>query len=252
MRYAIVAVLALAVGAAAAYRATRPAPAITIQERLDRFHAAIGTPACDEVVAELGLIRDEAVENDAVRLAREGSKAERLAGLDLLDLLDIENPDTRDIVLEILRTERDPEIVAAAIYALHRGVPSPSEVAGVLAALRPLLSRAEPEIRRRALLAWADWSADPAPLTAALGDASVDVRAGAAFAVGITRADVPNRAALLAEVVADESEDWGVRDVAWHALTRLPTDEATWAVVADFKARREAYGEVAAADPGRP
>lgn len=232
MRVAV-GLLAIGVVAAVGWRAARPAPPVPPPP-----------PApCTHEPEEPALVRTEAVEADAARLAREGTKEERLAGLDLLDRLDIENPDTRGLVVNLLRTEQDTEIVAAAIHALVRGVPSPADVADVLSALRPLLSHEAPEVRRRTLLAWAEWSADPAPLVAALRDPSVDVRAGAAFAVGITRADVPQRAGILADIVADEGEDWAVRDVAWHGLTRMPTDEATWAVVEDFRARREAYGE---------
>lgn len=224
--------LAIGICAAVGWSASRPAPEVPAAPCV---HA-------DEPVLE----RTEAVENDAARQARSETKAERLAGLDLLDRLDIDNPDTRGLVLEIMRTDRDAEIVAAAIYALVRGVPSPAETKEVVLVLSTLLSHAEPEVRRRALIAWADWSADSAPLVAALGDPSVDVRAGAAFAVGLTRADVPRRGEILAAIVADEGEDWAVRDVAWHALARMPTDAATWPVVEDFRARREAYGEVAA------
>lgn len=216
---------------------------------LERFRACAGTDAGAMLAVALGQLKDPQVETLALDLARGGrSEGERLAGLELLDRLDIENPATRGAVLDLLRGEERPAVLGAALYALHRGVPEPAESRRAVAALAPLAANADAEVRRRAVVALGAWAADAAslqPVVAALLDPSADVRAGAAFALGQTRVAHPGLVEALVARVSDGREDWSVREVAWQSLTRFPLDERAWSRVAEFRAQREAAGEVA-------
>lgn len=201
-----------------------------LEETLERFRQTRDP----ELSAVLGHVHDPEVERMALELARAGD----LAGFDLLDRLDIDNPEIRAAILEILRTEPRAEQLAAAIYALHRGVPDPRETEAAVAALSPLASHPDVEVRRRAVVALAEWgSVEPA--IRALADPSPDVRCGAAFAIRS-----PEGVPALAARVADEGEDWAVREVAWRSLARFVLDERTHAVWAAFRDRRDAVHEV--------
>lgn len=223
-----------------------------LQWALERFRGAAGTELAQMLAVALGQLKDASVEALALELARSGAPAQRLAGLDLLDRLDIENAATRQAVRELLRSDSDPKILASALYALHRGVPDPAETRDTLAALAPLAGHADGEVRRRAVLATAEWATDPAalePVMRALADGSPDVRAAAAFALGQTRLMPPGLVDALAARVADPREDWAVREMAWRTLSRLPLDERTYAAVAEFRKLREQAGELADTDP---
>lgn len=209
-----------------------------LERLVEEFREKAGTEEGAPLAAALGQVHDPQVEKLAVDLVRSGDLAHQLAGLDLLDRLDIENPETRTLVLETLRTDPRPEILSAALYALHRGVPDPRETRETLAVLAPLASHSVPEVRRRGVIALAEWGAVEPALTA-LRDPSPDVRAGAAFALR----NAPGAADTLAARVADESEDWAVREQAWRSLARCPLDERTYAIYARFREKHEAAGE---------
>ncbi|MBI3272440.1 MAG: HEAT repeat domain-containing protein [Planctomycetes bacterium] len=215
---------------------------------LERFRATAGSEAGALLAVALGQVKDAEVESAALDLARSGrGEAERLAGLELLDRLDVENPATRAGVLEILRGDASLRVQSAAIYALHRGLPEPADTRRTVTVLAPLAASADPELRRRAVVALAEWAPDAAslePVLLALADPSPDVRAGAAFALGRTRVPHPGLIDALATRVADPHEDSTVRDLAWQSLTRFPLDDRTWARVQEFRLQHEAAGEV--------
>lgn len=209
---------------------------------LEKFRSNPDSEGSGMLAVVLGQLQDPEVEATALALARQGS----LAGLDLLDRLDIENPETQRAVLDLLRTG-DARILAGSIYALHRGTPDPTETREALSTLTPLASHSDAEVRRRAILAIAEWAPDAAsldPVIRALQDSSVDVRAGAAFALSQARLLHPSTVDSLAARIADEREDWTVRDLAWQALARMPLDERAHAIVKKFGAERDAANEV--------
>lgn len=213
---------------------------------LGRFRATAGTEPGGLLAITLGLLKDPAVEALALELAGNGNRQQRLAALELLDRLDIENRTTREAILRMLRTETDPELLAAALYTIPAGVPEPNEARAVTEALQPLTAHEDPEVRRRAVLAVAEWARDAAglePVLKALADFSVDVRAGAAFALAQAPAATPEVLGALSARVADEKEDWAVREQAWRAMARFPMDQHAYAVYAAFKARHDAIGE---------
>ncbi len=195
-----------------------------------------------ELAAVLGMISDYEIEARALAMARSGNLDQKLLGLELLDRLDIDNPDTRQGIIDILRTEQRSDVLASALYALHPAVVAPAHAGQVRAALKPLVSHSEAELRRRGLISLARWSAESAdlePVVAGLADSSVDVRAGAAFALG--QSPVKNAAgrAALTATVADTDEDWVVRELAWHSLGFFPQDAAShqaWAAFAELRA----------------
>jgi hypothetical protein len=83
----------------------------------------------------------------------------------------------------------------------------------------------DPELRRRAVIqlgAWHHTTADLAPVLRLLAaDPSVDVRAGAAFALEVAVRREPSVLSALARAMNDRGEDSLVRHNAWRALGRL-------------------------------
>lgn len=214
-------------------RELRANPA-ALRRALEELRLSVGTEKAELLAVVLGEVRDPAVEALALDLARAG----HLVGFDLLDRLDIENPETRRTIIEFIRTETRPEILGAAIYALHRGVPDPRERREAVEALLPAAANADPEVRRRAVIALGEWGAAE-PALRALEDPSVDVRCGAAYVLG----NAPGAADALAARVADEREDWAVREQAWKSLGRLVLDGRTHEVWCRFREKREALME---------
>jgi len=214
---------------------------------LEEFRLVAGSPRGERIAIVLGQVRDPLVEQAAVELVRGGGgQAQRIAGLDLLDRLDLENEETRRVVLEVLWTEPSAEVQRAALFALHCGVPGPDARREVLGAIVPLTRSTDAEVRRRAVIAAAEWAPDAAaldPVLGALRDASPDVRAGAAFALGEARVAAPAVPQALARTVADEGEDWEVRRIAWGSLGRYPLREDEYAIYDLFRRQVEAVGE---------
>lgn len=213
-----------------------------LQWALRELEQQAGSERAAELAAVLGMIADADIEARALAMARNGNLDQKLLGLELLDRLNIENPDTRQGVVDILRSEQRSEILAAALYALHPAVVAPAQASEVRAALRPLAGHAEVELRRRGLVALARWSsssADLEPVVAGLADSSVDVRAGAAFALGQAPVKDGAARAALSATLADPDEDWVVRELAWHSLSSFPQDAAShqaWAAFAELRA----------------
>jgi hypothetical protein len=212
-----------------------------------KFKTAAGTDLAALLAIALGQVRDPAVESAALELARAGGdEKRRLAGLELLDRLDIENPQTRGAVVDMLRAENGATVTAAALYALHRGTPDPAETRDVVATLGPLAAHANAEVRRRAVIALAEWAPDASTVDSvvrALSDPSVDVRAGAAFALSRSRVSSPAAMDALVGRVADDKEDWAVREQAWRTLGRLALDARAHAAWSKFKAAYEEKNE---------
>ncbi len=218
---------------------------------LEKYLLEPETYVGEMIAVVLGQIRHPAVEKAALDLARSGTSLSRqLAGLDLLDRLDIENPATRRTVLDLLRSDRRPEIISGALYALHHGVPNPSEIPIVMGILTQLTSNADAEVRRRTVIAIAEWAPDTAslePVVLALRDPSVDVRVGAAFALSRSRVVSEDIRDALSSRVSDRREDTAVREQAWQALGQFRLDPRSYAVYEEFRRLREASGE----DAGR-
>lgn len=124
-------------------------------------------------------------------------------------------------MVDILRAERDPGLLGAAIHALPEphGA-SAADAAPVSRGLRDALSSNDPEVRRRAAIAYAGWGENAEATLAALlrDDPSPAVRAGAAFALELCRPRQDETRQALARAVARRDEDRLVRENAWRAL----------------------------------
>lgn len=196
----------------------------------------------------LGRIADPAVEDVALELARgDDLRARRIAALDVLDALDA--PAARPVVLDVLTSERDPDLRRAALRAL----PDPAgasldDAAGVVAALvRIVAEDLDPDLRRRAAIDLGGWhrhEADLHPLLEALArDPDPEVRSAAAFGLEAARRRTPEIVAALVTAMGRADEEPLVRENCWRALSALsplpPDARAAWQA---FRAERQALG----------
>lgn len=214
-----------------------------LERVLEMFQGADETTAAVLAVA-LGQYKHPRIEETALQLALSGaSDSLRLRGFDLLDRLDIATSETVQAITRSIPGESNPNILAAAIYALPQdGVTSPEDRRSVLAALSPLLMHSNIETRKRAAMRFTEWARtldEIAPVMKALTDGSPDVRAAAAFALQHYRGTEPSVMQALVERVGDSNEDTEVRRQAWLALRHFPMDPETWTVYDQFRNQLE-------------
>jgi len=148
---------------------------------------------------------------------------------------------------ELVSTERDPEILGAAIHALPEGGAfSPAEAQRTSLVLTQVLSMETPEYepaREAAALSLGQWAATATErermLRTLRHDPSVKVRMAAAFGLIFAAEKDPVLLQALAEVVRDSSEDATVRTNAWRALgsMRILPDEYV-AVYREFEKQK--------------
>jgi len=195
----------------------------------------------------LGEFRDENIEAAALSMTAPDNDAKlRLAGLELLQQMGIENSKTLDVALNIVTEESDSQLINSALDTLQFQTVSSAQSNEVRDTILPRLSDNDPEIRRRSVIAYSDWVTNPdavAPVIGALDDPSVDVRVGAAYAMSKVAAKSTAMRDALVRKLDDEEEDWQVREQAWHALEQHEMDEATIQIYAEFKDQLDAQGE---------
>jgi len=208
---------------------------------LDRLRTETDPRALELLAAAAAHIRDPQVEATALALAAPGpDRARRLAALSILDGLETEA--ALPLAAELVARERDPEIAAAALFALPPAGRVPADAASAL--VRDLSARARDprsgEVRRRAVLALGDYgtAADLGPILEALrSDPDPAVRAGAAHALFGRRDAPPEAIRLLVHAVVTRDEHRDVRETAWYTLGSLGP------LPPDARAARQAYAE---------
>lgn len=214
---------------------------------LTRMRGVVGTPEGAELGALLASFSDPQVAQLALELQQSGQRSAQVAGLEMAARLQRNDPQLRAQALTLLRQQgSDPDVAAAALYALRREPAGSAEQGQVLGALQATVQHPTPEVRRRAVIALADWAPDAAslgPVVQALQDPSLDVRAGAAFALGRTRFVTAQAEPQLVARMSDEREDWAVRDLAWRALSQYPLSDTGFGAHQRFADLRAAFNE---------
>jgi hypothetical protein len=216
---------------------------------LQRFPTLRDAAELEVLAAVLGRVRDPEVEELAMRMARDTSNLpRRAAAFDLLDALD--TPQARQLSLDTLASERDPEVRRAAL----RAIPDPEgasqrDAGGVVASLGQILQTdPDPELRRRAAVMLGSWHRDLSELTPLLshlaGDTDVNVRAGCAFGLELSgRRDAAVLDALVRSVSA-KGEDPLVRHNSHKALAALsPLPDAAHQAYEAYQAELDAASE---------
>jgi len=150
------------------------------------------------------------------------SREQRLAALAVIDARN--EREAFGPVSEIVRQERDPEILRAAIHAFPDGQAfGRSEARSAAAALRNVLAlptESHSRAKEAALILLGSWSDSdrPSVLAALRSDPSPKIRAAAAFGLIYAAHRDGETIRALAEAVANVQEEPSVRANAWRAL----------------------------------
>ena len=220
-----------------------------LEEALKRFPDLTGQAELEVLAAVLGRVRDPIVEQTALRYAIDRTNPlRRAAALDILDALD--TPHARPVALDVLDESRDVNVRRAAL----RAVPEPQgasqdEAQRVVESLTQILANdTDPELRRRSAVMLGTWARNQQDLQPVInhlvGDSSVDVRAGAAFGLELSRSRDSAVLNALTRTVLNGGEDPLVRENAWKALgaiSPLPLEAAK--AYQAFQQERDALGE---------
>ncbi|MGI0116262.1 HEAT repeat domain-containing protein [Zooshikella sp. RANM57] len=222
---------------------------------ITQFKNGLSTETGQILGALLGVIQDPEVEAASIELVEGSSSEEKIAGLELMARLGIYGEKQRSHVMKLLSGETNKNVMGAALYALPKHPTSPQETTQIINTLKPLTQNDDPELRRRAMIAVANWANDREkldPVVDALKDNSADVRAGAAFALAQSRYSDQSVASALVDLVKNDEEDWVVREIAWQTLADLPMSESHYKIFEKFQAELDASAEVETASTTEP
>lgn len=226
-----------------------------LQGLLRDWERRTGTELGDTLGVALGFVDDPGIAARALDVARGARRREqRLSGLQLLDRVDSTDPVIIAGLVDLLNGERDPGVVAGAIYGLGRIAEDENVRRSVIDALQGTVSNADPEVRRRSVVAIAEWAStveDVAPVLAKLDDPSPVVRTGAAFALGRTTHLAPEAAARVAALAVDQTQDWTIRTIARNTTARIGGyEDAVRSFDDDLETMQAARPPVAHGDDG--
>lgn len=200
---------------------------------LESLLARFRTSPDRALAALLGGFRHPRIEAAALEMTGEGrAKASRLIALEVLDRLDHLAPENHAALLDRLRHENDPEVLAEGLYALPSGPVSPELRAASRVLLRSAAEHVDAQVRVRAALVLGQGPVEDADLPALLGrlaDPAPEARSTAAASLRNYRGGQGEsvRAALVARM-SDAAESAEVRRQAWQTLSQFPMDPATW------------------------
>jgi hypothetical protein len=161
----------------------------------------------------------------SLRLAGSGDPRMRLEGFDLLHRQASDAPEVRALVKRSLSEERDPQVLAQAVGALHPTAVGPEETREVVGLLRGLTQNPDPMVRRQTIMTLAQWDRSgevAGSLNQALTDEVPEVRQAAIWATAEAGVRTDGMKAALLATVRNENEKPEIRASAVQALSRFP------------------------------
>lgn len=203
---------------------------VSVSEALNELAHYAGTPTGDLLVDVLSSINDSRVEDSAVLLVSASNiEEQRIAGFDLLSKIQSKNPVVRDTIVQILRTEHQPEIINAALYALTPSIVNDYQHIDIIEILTALSYSPDEKIRAQSISVLAEWAISENELQVVISktqDMSVLVRAQAATALGNAKLKSETSKQSLIALISDDKEDLRVRQNAWDSLGGYPLAES--------------------------
>lgn len=175
----------------------------------------------------------------STRLAGSLNVAERKYGLELLQSLAPESPETRNLIRRTLASEQSPEVLVQALSTLQSGAVEPEEAAQIVAQLTSLSQHADPAVRSQSIAQLGQW--DKAGqgvdrLTQALADPAPQVRQAAVFAIAQSGIRTGSVKAALIGMVNNQQESKDIRGSALQVLERFSLSKDEYANFARARA----------------
>lgn len=157
-----------------------------LQAVADEFRAETNPARLKRLAYLLGESEDPALTTIATDMVYSGNRDSELAGLDLLRKLQPFDPSARDVVMNILTSDADPEVMVGALNVLVTpGQTTESERQTIVDHLQPLLSSDSAVVRQRSVSMISKWSSGAVAsdaLLQGLSDVDGAVRKTAAYA----------------------------------------------------------------------
>jgi len=202
---------------------------VSLDEALNELTHYAGTSTGELLIDALSSINDPRVEVAAQQLiSPANSEEQRIAGFKLLSRMHSKSPVTREFIVQILITEQDPEIIGIALYALTPAIVTDNQHREIIDILTILTHSLDEKIRAQSSIVLAEWAVSDDELQAVINktqDPSSNVRAQAAFALGITKLKTEKSKQALIDLISESEENFIVRKNAWDALNGYPIAE---------------------------
>ncbi len=157
-----------------------------LQAAGDEFRAETDPDRLKRLAFLLGEAQDPSLTPIASDMVYSGNRESQLAGLDLLRRLQPFDSSARDVVMNILTTDADPEVMVGTLNVLTLpSEASDAEKQSIVDHVLPLTTNNSAAVRQRSISMISKWSSDETAmdvLAAGLNDAEESVRSTAAYA----------------------------------------------------------------------
>jgi len=196
-------------------------------ELLDEFRYNTDPERAKQLAALLGPYNDPEIVQTAAELVYSGDPNSKTAGLDLLNRVQPHSNDARDIAIDLLSVENDPEFLVSTLNVLA----TPARGANVNQRqlltdnLNNLSSHFDPRVRSHSLSLMGRWDKNSPPsresLTRGLSDTDSKVRSSAVYA--ITNIQNPDTYMIegLLNIAEDTNTGKPTRYAALQALSQM-------------------------------
>lgn len=209
---------------------------------LQRYDADKSPRARELLKSILSTVQTPEVIAFSTRLAGSMDVAERKYGLEMLQSLAPDAPETRALVRRTLASEQSPEVLVQALGTLQSTMLDPEEAAQIVAQLKNLAQHADPAVRSRSLAQLGQWDKSgqgAEQLALALADRAPEVRQAAVFAIAQNGGRSDSVKAALIGLVNNAQESRDVRGSALQVLERFALTKEEYAGLAAARARIE-------------
>lgn len=207
---------------------------------LQRYDADKSARARELLKSILATVQTPEVIAFSTRLAGSMDVAERKYGLEMLQSLAPDAPETRSLVRRTLASEQSPEVLVQALGTLQSTMADPDEAAHIVAQLRMLAQHADPAVRSRSLAQLGQWDKSgqgAEQLALALADRAPEVRQAAVFAIAQNGGRSDSLKTALIGLVNNPQESREVRGSALQVLERFALTREEYATLAAARAR---------------
>ena len=181
-----------------------------LQAVADEFRAESDPERLKRLSLLLGEAQDPSLTPVASDMVYSGNRESQLAGLDLLRRLQPFDPSARDVVMNILTTEADPEVMVGTLNVLALpGQATDAEKQTIVDHVLPLTTNYSAAVRQRSISMISKWSDDDTAmdvLVAGLNDVDESVRKTAAYSTLGLKNPSPEIIEALFSVLEDQNE----------------------------------------------
>lgn len=210
-----------------------------LRKLLARFETDKTPQARDLLKSILSTVQTPEVIAFASRLGGSMNVAERQYGLELLQGLAPDSPETRSLVRRTLASEQSPEVLVQALATLQPAAVDPEESDQIVAQLKTLSQHADPAVRSQSIAQLGQWDRSgqgAERLLQALADPAPQVRQAAVFSIAQNGGKSDSVKTALMALVNNPQESRDIKGSAIQVLERFPLNKEEYAAFARARA----------------